>query len=188
VIVVSGLPRSGTSVMMKMLSAGGVPLLIDGIRAADPDNPEGYYELERVKQLPKGDRAWLDGAGGKAVKIISALLQHLPPEHRYRVIFMRRNIAEVLRSQRAMIARSKGPLKHDDEAQMAALFEKHLRQVEGWLRAQPSFAVLDISYNELLRDPTTQVDRVVRFLERPLDREAMLGVVNPSLYRNRQPA
>src|SRR6476646_10559062 len=90
VIVVSGLPRSGTSLMMNMLRAGGVPIVADGLRTADDDNPKGYFELERVKQMQKGDVAWVEDAPGQAVKVISALLEHLPALQTYKVLFMQR--------------------------------------------------------------------------------------------------
>jgi hypothetical protein len=172
--------------MMKMLQAGGVPLLTDGLRVADPDNPEGYYELERVKKLPTGDHAWLAEAPGHGVKIISALLEHLPANYRYQVIFVERSIAEVLASQQKMLSRSGRPADPADDARLAAFFEKHLQVVKERLRAQPDFSVLYVSHSELLRDPRPAVDRIVAHLGRPLDREAMANAVNPSLYRNRQ--
>lgn len=186
VTVVSGLPRSGTSMMMKMLEAGGVPPLTDEIREADRDNPKGYYEFERVKQLDKGDTAWLPQAQGKAVKIISALLQHLPAEYTYYVIFMRRNIEEILASQRRMlINRGEDPDSSDDE-QMQQLYEKHLRQVEGWLAEQDNVHVLYVNYNELIEDPVPHCEQIDSFLPRALDVERMINVVDPSLYRQRQ--
>ena len=103
ITIVSGLPRSGTSMMMKMLEAGGIPPLTDEIRTADTDNPKGYYEFERVKKMDKGDTAWLENAQGKSVKVISALLKHLPSDYRYRVIFMRRDMSEILASQKKML-------------------------------------------------------------------------------------
>jgi hypothetical protein len=186
VIVVSGLPRSGTSMMMKMLQAGGVPLLTDGLRVADPDNPEGYYELERVKKLPAGDHAWLADAPGHGVKIISALLEHLPADYRYQVIFIERSIGEVLASQRKMLSRSGRPADPADDARLATFFEKHLQMVKERLQTQPNFSTLYVSHSELLRETRLAVERIVAHLERPLDREAMVGAVNPSLYRNRQ--
>ena len=97
VIVVSGLPQSGTSMMMKMLEAGGVPVWLDGVRTPDDQNPKGYYELERVKQLDKGlDKSWVRAGRGRAVKVISSLLEHLPPDNNYHVVFMNRDIQEVL--------------------------------------------------------------------------------------------
>ncbi|MCS7040374.1 MAG: sulfotransferase [Anaerolineae bacterium] len=184
VVIVSGLPRSGTSMMMKMLEAGGLPILSDGLRAADPDNPEGYYEFERVKQLDKGDTAWLAEAEGKAVKVISALLQHLPPSYQYRVIFMNRRMAEVLASQRKMLAR-RGERSDVDDAQLAVILEKHLRQVKQWLSTQPQFRVLEVDYNAMLADPQPYVRQINRFLDGVLDEARMAEVVNPSLYRNR---
>ena len=186
VIVVSGLPRSGTSMMMNMLQAGGVPLLTDGLRVADPDNPEGYYELERVKKLPAGDHAWLAEAPGHGVKIISALLEHLPADYHYQVIFIERSIGEVLASQRKMLSRAGRPADPADDARLAAFFEKHLHVVKERLHTQPHFSALYVSHGELLREPRSAVERIVAHLGRPLDREAMVGAVNPSLYRNRQ--
>jgi hypothetical protein len=159
VVIVSGLPRSGTSMMMKMLEAGGLPVLIDGLRVADPDNPEGYYEYERVKELDKGDTAWVADAQGKAVKVISALLEYLPLDYQYRVIFMHRNIEEVLSS--------------------------HLAKVKEWLRAQPNFAVLDIDYNAMMKSPESYIRMVNQFIDNTLDEQAMAKMVNPQLYRNR---
>lgn len=184
IVVVSGLPRSGTSMMMKLVEAGGIPVLIDGIRTADDDNPKGYYEFERVKALDKGDTAWLPDAQGKVVKVISALLEFLPPAYEYKVIFMRRKYDEVLRSQRKMLQnRDEEDVVNDEE--MAQLFDKHLQQVEGWLAAQPNMDVLYVDYNAMLADPAPDIQRVDAFLPRQLDLDAMSTVVDPALYRNR---
>lgn len=186
IVVVSGLPRSGTSMMMKMLEAGGIPPLTDEVREADRDNPKGYYEFERVKQLDKGVTAWLPQAQGKAVKIISALLQHLPADYTYYVVFMRRNIEEILASQRRMlINRGEDPDSSEDE-QMQQLYEKHLRQVEGWLADQNNIHVLYISYNDLIDDPVSHCEEIASFLPHALDVEQMINVVDPALYRQRQ--
>ena len=110
VFIVSGLPRSGTSLMMMILNAAGIPPLTDYERNADEDNPRGYYEFERVKKLKDGDFGWLENAQGKAVKVISALLTYLPEGYTYKVIFMRRELSEILASQRKMlINRGGGP-------------------------------------------------------------------------------
>lgn len=185
VIVVSGLPRSGTSMMMKMLEAGGLPVVIDGLRAADKDNPEGYYEYERVKALDKGDAAWVADTRGHGVKIISALLEFLPAELPYRVIFMHRQIEEVLRSQRKMLEHRGEATDTIDDAEMAALFAKHVEKVQAWMRQQPNFAVLDIHYNALLADPLPHIHAVNQFLGNTLDEQRMAEIVNPGLYRNR---
>ena len=216
VVVVSGLPRSGTSMMMKMLDAGGIPVVIDGIRGADRDNPKGYYEFERVKQLDKGDTAWVADAQGKAVKVISALLQHLPADQEYRIIFMERNIDEVLASQRKMMQNrgeggkdaggkdaggkdAGGNVAGSDtagdnvaggedvpDAEMAALFARHVEQVEAWMAQQPNVQVLHVDYNALLADPAPFVARLHDFLPFALDTAAMTAVVDPDLYRNRR--
>ena len=186
VTVVSGLPRSGTSMLMKMLEAGGIPPLTDSIRTADDDNPKGYYEFERVKAMDKGDTAWLADAQGKVVKVISALLKYLPADYQYKVVYIRRNMPEILASQRKMlIRRGEDPDKMDD-AQMAALFTKHVAQVEQWLQAQPNILVLYVHYSDILADPEAQVTRINEFLGGQLDTMKMGMVVDPNLYRNRQ--
>jgi hypothetical protein len=185
VVIVSGLPRSGTSMMMKVLEAGGLPVVIDGLRAADPDNPEGYYEFERVKELDKGDTAWVADAQGKGIKVISALLEFLPADYQYRVIFMHRNIEEVLNSQRKMLARRGEDVNAVNDAEMADLFAKHLVKVKSWLRAQPNFAVLDVDYNAMLQNPDAYIRMINQFIDNALDEGAMAKMINPTLYRNR---
>lgn len=187
VVIVSGLPRSGTSLMMQILEAGGMDVLTDGIRKPDEDNPRGYYEFERVKALPRGDYGWLEEAQGKAVKVIAALLEYLPPVYDYRVIFMHRRMEEILASQRKMlIHRGEDPEKIDDET-MARLFHRHLERVQSWLRTQPHIAVLDVDYNALVTNPWPHLWQIKEFLGEPLDVERMASVVDPSLHRNRTP-
>jgi hypothetical protein len=184
IVVVSGLPRSGTSMMMKMLQAGGLELVTDSIRNADDDNPNGYFEFERVKQMTAGDRAWLDEAGGKVVKVISALLEHLPSERLYKIIFMEREIKEVLASQKKMLDhRGETSAISDDE--MAEQYRAHLKAVKPWLARQPHMEVLYVGYNSMMSDPEPLCRRVIEFLDLPLDLEKMRAVPNAKLYRNR---
>jgi hypothetical protein len=185
VIVVSGLPRSGTSMMMAMLQAGGVELLTDEIRQADADNPNGYFEYERVKALEAGDGAWLSDARGKAVKVVSALLDRLPPEYVYRVIFMHREMAEVVASQDKMLARRGGAPAADDR--MALRLEKHVARVQAWLATRPNVSVINVDYNRMIADPEPQIAAVDRFLGGGLNAEQMAQIVSPQLYRNRAP-
>jgi hypothetical protein len=188
IVVVSGLPRSGTSMMMKMLEAGGIPPLTDALREADPDNPKGYYEFERVKQMDKGDIAWLQEAEGKAVKVISALLKHLPAEYDYKVIFMERHMPEILASQRKMLVHRGEDSERMQDARMAELFSGHVDQVRSWLAQHPNFDVLYVHYSDVLADPEAQAIRVNNFLGNRLQYEAMAEVVDPELYRNRRTA
>ena len=186
IVIVSGLPRSGTSMMMKMLEAGGIPPLTDKLRTAEDDNPKGYYEFERVKQMDKGDTGWVPQAQGKVVKVISALLKYLPSSYHYQVIFLRRHMSEILASQRKMlINRGEDPDKMDD-AQMGMLFENHVRQVEKWLAQQSNIEVLYVHYSDVMADPLTAINSMSRFLGRDMDVRAMAEVVDPNLYRNRQ--
>jgi hypothetical protein len=185
IVVVSGLPRSGTSLMMKMLEVGGIPPLTDKIRTADDDNPKGYYEFERVKKLKDGDTAWLPEAEGKAVKVISALLSYLPADYQYKVIFMQRSLPEVLASQGKMLVnREEDPDRVSDE-ELARLFEKHLAEVTGWLAQQPNISTHYLSYNELVADPTPHIQELDRFLPSYLDTSLMGTVIDPALYRQR---
>jgi hypothetical protein len=185
IIIVSGLPRSGTSMMMKMLEAGGVELLVDGIRTPDEDNPKGYYEFERVKQIEE-DQSWLEDARGRAVKMIAALLKHLPASFHYRVIFVRRDMEEVLASQRQMLVRRGEATDVVSDERMSALFSKHLGQVEAWLREQPNVETLFVHYAEILSNPMGGAKRIDEFLGGELGTEAMAAVVDPTLYRQRQ--
>ena len=185
VVVVSGLPRSGTSMMMKSLEAGGLLPVTDALRAADEDNPKGYYELERVKQMDKGDTSWVADAQGKVVKVISALLEHLPPGYEYKVVFMRRNMDEILASQKKMLERRGEPTDRVSDEDLTRLFTKHLQKVETWMRAQPNFSVLYVDYNEMLTSPEPFARQVNQFLGGRLDEQKMATVVDPNLYRNR---
>ena len=185
IIVVSGLPRSGTSMLMKMLEAGGVPLVTDGLREADEDNPKGYYEDERVKRLgQETDRGWLASARGKGIKVISYLLRSLPSDFNYRVIFLKREIEEVLASQKKMLARRR---EKDDSPpeRMRALFEDDLWRASYLLRHAPQFETLEVRYADVVARPLEQALRVAEFLGARLDVEAMAAVVDPQLYRNR---
>jgi len=186
IIIVSGLPRSGTSMMMQMLETGGLEILTDNIRTADQDNPKGYYEFEVVKKLAKDEnKEWLNGAKGKVVKVISQLLKDLPQEHNYRVIFMHRKMEEILFSQKQMLIRRGAPTDSISNEELAKLFQKHLDQVESWLKKQTSFDVLYISYNEVLKNPEEFVARVNKFLGGHLDVDSMKSVVDKSLHRQR---
>jgi len=185
VTVVSGLPRSGTSLMMQMLHAGGVPAVSDGQRAADVDNPRGYFEVEAIKKL-KEDSSWIAEANGKVVKAISMLLFDLPKDSSYRVVFMLRHMDEILASQKEMLKR-RGTLKEGGptDEQMKQYFEAHLEKVKTWLAAQPNFKVLYCPYKEVLEKPDQYAEQIAEFLGNGLDKAAMIQAVDPSLYRNR---
>ena len=171
--------------MMKALEAGGLLPVTDALRAADEDNPKGYYELERVKQMDKGDTSWVADAQGKVVKVISALLEHLPPGYEYKVVFMRRNMDEILASQKKMLERRGEPTDRVSDEDLTRLFTKHLQKVETWMRAQSNFSVLYVDYNEMLASPEPFARQVNQFLGGRLDEQKMATVVDPNLYRNR---
>lgn len=185
VTIVSGLPRSGTSMMMQMLAAGGLPALTDNLRQADEDNPRGYYEFERVKQVAE-DTSWLDEAEGKVVKMVYRLLYDLPGDRSYRVVFMRRNVDEVIASQNAMLRRSGKADDQVESARLAEIYRRQLLEVGDWLAAQPNFSVLIVDYPDVLGDPERVIQELDRFLDGRLDREAMRRVPDQSLYRQRK--
>jgi hypothetical protein len=170
--------------MMQMLVAGGMTALSDGERQPDTDNPRGYLEWERIKQLPN-DPACIAEGEGKVVKVISRLLLSLPEGHEYRIIFMQRPLPEVLASQDEMLKR-RGTFKEGaNSAAISAAFEKHLREVDAWMDGKPNVRPLRVSYHEVLSKPKDVGQQLMQFLGKPLNLEAMTQQVDASLYRNR---
>lgn len=170
--------------MMRMLEAGGMPLLVDHIRGPDDDNPNGYYEFEPVKQT-KDIPDWLAGSEGKGVKMVYRLLYDLPADRNYRVLFMKRRIGEVLASQHAMLKRQGvNPGAISDE-QIGAIFKSELERFRQWLVGQSHIAMIDVDYNRMQQEPRRELFRVNEFLGGELDVDAMANIVDRSLYRNR---
>jgi hypothetical protein len=187
VIVVTGLPRSGTSMMMQVLEAGGAAVLSDGLRGPDEDNPRGYYEFEPVKRT-RQDPSWVDGASGKAVKLVYRLLQDLPRSARYKVLFMRRRLSEVYASQERMLRRRTGRPGEMEEASFERLFGRELQRTLAWLARQPHFEVLELDYEAFVADPGPRLREIQNFLGEPLETAAMLAAVEPRLRRQRRDA
>ncbi len=185
ITIVSGLPRSGTSMMMRMLEAGGIAPLVDAVRGADADNPNGYYEFEPVLKLER-DSSWVPQAAGKSVKIVYRLLYHLPAAFHYDVIFMKRELREVIASQEVMLQR-KGKISGGiSEEKLAELFTKELNQFYKWIGEQSNFRMLPVNYKEVIDEPARTASEVCRFLDKELDQAAMARVCEPSLYRQRR--
>jgi hypothetical protein len=182
IIIVSGLPRSGTSLMMQMLDQGGVPIVTDNVRTADSENPRGYFEWEKVKKI-KQDVSWLPETRGKAFKMVSQLLYDLPASERYRILFMERNLEEMLASQERMLkslGRSTAPRE-----QMKKSFLLHLDKLHDWLGKQTHIQVLRVSYNKLVEGPEEGAEKVSAFLDGLPNVEQMAKAVDVALYRNR---
>lgn len=184
VTVVSGLPRSGTSMMMRMLEAGGMPVVVDHDRKPDADNPNGYYEFEPIKKL-KEDSSWVAGAAGRVVKAIYLLLYDLPKQHQYRVILMRRDLTEVIASQDAMLRRCGSATGGLDPKVLARHYETQLRQAAAWLVEQPNFAVTYVTYADIVQNPAAAAAAVASFLGGAVDPVKMAASVDPDLYRQR---
>lgn len=172
---------------MNMLERGGLEVLTDGLRAADESNPNGYYEVERVKQLNTDeDRSWLAEARGKAIKIISVLLTYLPDSNDYTVIFMHRSLEEVITSQNAMLAQRGEPISTTSDEELRSLYEKHLKQVKSFLGARQCFDVLDVEYAQVLAAPRDEAARMSQFIGRDLNVDRMAAAVDRQLYRRRR--
>lgn len=183
IVIVTGLPRSGTSMMMKMLEAGGALPLRDGRRSADMDNPNGYYEFEPVKRT-REDSRWLAQARGKAVKMVYSLLYDLPTDRTYDVIFMRRDLSEILASQRRMLMNMElAPTVDDDR--MARLFTGEIIRFQKWIADSSHINCIEIVYNDVAAGHIEPLHQINSHLGNGLDVSAMSAVVDPSLYRNR---
>lgn len=188
VVVISGLPRSGTSMLMNMVSAGGLEVLSDGARVADEDNPRGYFEMERVTALAEEqDRSWLHASRGKAVKIISHLLKYLPAENDYRIVLVDRDLSEVIASQNRML-KNRNEENPVDDAATADLYRKHLVIVRAWLRRQRNCRLLEVRYSDAVAQPLVVAEAIAAFLGGKLDVTRMAAAVDASLYRNRADA
>jgi hypothetical protein len=186
VVVVSGLPRSGTSMVMGMLAAGGLPILTDQVRQADEDNPRGYFEFEKVKELGNSiDKSWVRDARGNAVKVISHLLKELPDDNFYRIIFVRRNLEEVITSQNIMLDRQAEPNPVDD-AKAIELYRKHIVNVRFLVRRKSNLEMIELTYSDTLSDPESAAEHINQFVGGKLDQEEMAAIVDKRLYRNRK--
>jgi hypothetical protein len=182
IIIVSGLPRCGTSLLMQMLHAGGIEVVTDQIREPDADNPRGYFEYERVK-TNKHDATWIPETRGKAFKMVSQLLYHLPQTENYRIIFMDRDLDESIRSQEKMLARLGKPAAPREIIRES--FVRHLERLRDWLASQHNASVLRVEYRNIVDHPHSAATRIADFLQRPLDIKKMTDAVDPTLYRNR---
>jgi hypothetical protein len=184
ITIVSGLPRSGTSLMMQMLNAGGLPVLTDGRRAADANNPRGYFELESVKTLASNPDIMMN-ADGKVVKVVSSLLSALPNTYQYKIVFMCRPLEEVIQSQDRMLERLGRPIPSHSQESAKVAFRKHLQHIYGWIARQANMSVLYVEYMKVLQDASAEASRIARFLGHTLDVVAMAQQVDAALHRER---
>jgi hypothetical protein len=171
--------------MMQVLEAGGMPILTDNIRESDEDNPKGYFEFEPVKKT-KDDPSWVKQAVGKVVKMVYRLLYDLPPDYEYRVIFMNRNMAEIMASQRAMLERTGQQGANISDEKLVQLFEKDLEKIDQWVKDQENFSMIRVGYKDMVQQPLPQCHRINDFLGNRLDIDRMASTVDASLYRNRR--
>jgi hypothetical protein len=190
IIVVSGLPRSGTSMAMQMLQSAGLEIFADHRRKPDKDNPQGYLEFEKVKHLDE-DNSWVGQAQGQVIKVVSPLLEYLPNDYNYKIIFMNRNLNEVLASQKKMMKRrgekhnGSQTLQKVSDEEMKQTFENHLQKIKTFLENQPNIQILELKYNQVVSDPQSATEKISKFFNNELDIKKMTSVVNPKLYRNK---
>jgi hypothetical protein len=184
ITIVSGLPRAGTSLVMQMLHAGGLTIVADDRRPADDDNPRGYFEDARVKSLDR-DASWLGEADGRALKVVSPMLKYLPKGFDYKVIFVERDLNEIVRSQLAMLARRGQPGAAVLPDELVRVFARHVAEVRALLAGRPEMQVLFVNHRALISDPRASAEHIRTFLGVPLDLDAMAAVADPALYRQR---
>jgi len=182
IVIVSGLPRSGTSMMMQMLAAGGILPYTDRRREADEDNPRGYFEHDLATNLHH-DSSWLPEFRGKAVKIVAHLLPCLPPGEQYRIVFLHRNLEHVVASQRAMLERLKRPGANLPDEDLRRTFTRQLVDVQRWLHRTPEVQMLTVTYDAALQNPQETATRLARFLGDPFDLKAAAAAIDPKLKR-----
>src|SRR5215469_14063376 len=182
ITIVSGLPRSGTSLMMQMLYTGGMTILTDEIRPPDENNPRGYLEWEPVMRLRREPQRISEGEG-TLVKVVSPLLTSLPSGHAYRVIFMLRPICEILRSQAEMIRRRSATTSPHNAPRLTQAYQRHLVEVFAWMEHQNNLQVIRVDYAELIQNSAVQAERIRRFVDLNLDVDRMIRAVDPSLHR-----
>jgi predicted AlkP superfamily phosphohydrolase/phosphomutase/tetratricopeptide (TPR) repeat protein len=180
VTIVSGLPRSGTSMMMQMLKAGGLDILTDNLREKDNNNPHGYLEFEKVKSMST-DVSWMGEAVDKTVKIISHQLKYLPTNFNYKIIFMNRDISEVLKSQQKMLGKS----AENFSPKLAETFEVQQFRAISVMRGEPNVELLVVNYTDIIANPEEEIENINAFLGAELDLEKMAGAIDKSLYRNK---
>lgn len=183
IVIVSGLPRSGTSLMMDMLRAGGMPVLVDQVRRSDEHNPRGYFEYAPIKRLAT-DSSWITAAEGKAIKAVSLLLYSLPPGRDYRIVFMTRRFDEILASQNDMLAATGVTVADSSDIEARQALELHLAQVLTWVQSQSNMALLKCDYNQMLNTPMPILESVSRFLGIPLAMEQMRERIDMGLHRH----
>ncbi len=182
VTIVSGLPRSGTSMMMQMLTAGGIAPWKDEVRVDDDDNPKGYYEYEKVKSLAR-DNSWLNDAKGHVIKIVAPLLPSIPAGS-YRIVFMDRDMDEILRSQSKMLERSGKAGARLSTEQLSKVFQGHLLRAEDFVQSA-GYPLLHVAHRNCVENPTEVASKLNDFFDGGLDEAAMTAMVDASLYRQR---
>lgn len=184
IIVVSGLPRSGTSLMMQILHAWGIPLLVDDQRPPDESNPNGYFEYQPVKNLDR-DASWLFKAKGKAIKIISHFLFYLPDTFHYKIIFMNRELEEIIRSQNKMLQRLNKPMGRLSIERLKIRFERHLQEIHQWMTDRPNIDFIDLWFQAIIQQPEKELPKIRNFLKLAPPPTKVLSRIDPKLYRSK---
>ena len=185
ITIVSGLPRTGTSMMMNILKESGIAILTDQTRIADNHNPRGYFEYQPAKELPEGNISWLESAEGKAVKVISFYIHHLPPKYEYKVLFMERTIEEIVMSQQKIVIDENKRIHKKEVKMMEDYFKDHIRKTKTWISLQPNFTVHYFSYNNMVANPQEYTSILSEFLECEIKGSVLTKVIDEKLYTQR---
>ena len=184
IIVVTGLPRAGTSLIMQILQSMGIELFTDNKRSPDKSNPKGYFEHELVKSIEK-DSSWIKNVKGKAIKIVSPLLLYLPINYSYKIIFMNRDLDEIVQSQENMLL-MKGVKKSQIEPEwLKQIFAKDLKHARTWIQELPNSESLGLSHSILLKNPELELEKIKKFLNINVDLKNAINVIDKKLYRAR---
>jgi predicted AlkP superfamily phosphohydrolase/phosphomutase/tetratricopeptide (TPR) repeat protein len=185
IIIVSGLPRSGTSMMMQLLEAGGLPVFTDNLRIADENNKKGYYEHEAVKIIHK-DNSWMKNAVGKTVKVVSHLLTSLPMRYKYKIVFMERDLDEVTVSQSKML-QNLGKLAPDTaHFSIEQSFRKTNDKVKTWLNDKQNMNVIYIDYKEAITNSENVIEQLNEFFDNKLNTQHMQQIIDKNMYRTQK--
>ena len=184
IIVVTGLPRSGTSLMMQILQSLQIKLFTDNHRSADESNPKGYFEHQWVKTIEK-DNSWLTDVKGKAIKIVSPLIKYLPVDLNYKIIFMNRDLDEIIQSQERMLTENNKKDDATNSEELKQIFLKDLKQSKDWIHTQLHSEVLEILHSKLLKNPETELEKIKSFLKIDINTTLILKVIDKNLYRSK---
>lgn len=184
ITVVSGLPRSGTSLLMQMLDKAGMQMFVDNVRQADDSNPKGYFEHEAVKSLAR-NKAWVNQAVGKVVKVVSHLLFHLPDNYHYKIIFVDRDLSQILKSQQKMLIKKGKNKKESYSITLEMSYKKNLEKVDKWAKTHYNVEILHVNFSNLINNGIVEAKKIIEFLNINAKPEDIAKAIDKKLHRTK---